>query len=445
MFFNGGTEGDTDSTRLGPRFHQVWVSVTVSSLGDGMRFVALPLLATRVTGDPRQIAAVSLAEQLPWLLLGLLSGALADRVDRRVVLWTVDAVRALLVGGFACAVAAGGGLVTVPLLCGVGFLLGCGQTLYNGAWSGMVPALVGPGALARANARLQAGALVTDTLLGTPLGAVLFGVAAALPFAVDAASFALAAALVLPLRGDFRPRPAGARDKAGAGAGAVRAGAGVAALRGEIAEGVRWLVRNRVLRRLCVVSAVSNLVGGGLIAILVLYARRTLGLHDLGFALLVAAFAVGGIAGAAVTPRLTARIGAGRLLRLATLGTALVAVATGAAGSGPVAAVCIAGYGATSVSWNVVAVTLRQSLVPGVLLGRVTMACQMVVSGAGASGAVAAGLVAHGFGLRAPFFVGAALLFAVALVGVRPDVAAQHVPPQATIALSADDVSRGSS
>jgi hypothetical protein len=66
MFSVGGTSG----TRLGPRFHQVWASVTVSSLGDGMRFVALPLLAAQLTSDPRQIAAVSFAQQVPWLLLG---------------------------------------------------------------------------------------------------------------------------------------------------------------------------------------------------------------------------------------------------------------------------------------------------------------------------------------------------------------------------------------
>ncbi|WP_392673705.1 MFS transporter [Streptomyces sp. LN785] len=87
-----------------------------------MSFVALPLLAARLTADPRQIALVSLAEQLPWLLVGLSSGVLADRFDRRRILWLVDASRALLVGALAATVAAG--MVTIPLLALVAFLPG---------------------------------------------------------------------------------------------------------------------------------------------------------------------------------------------------------------------------------------------------------------------------------------------------------------------------------
>jgi len=396
--------GGSNATRLGPRFHQVWAAITISSLGDGMRFVALPLLAAQLTGDPRQIAAVSLAEQVPWLLLGLLSGALADRFDRRRILWTVDTARTVVVGLLALAVATGA--VSIPLLAAAGFLLGCGQTLYNGGWSGMVPALVEPAARTRANARLQAGSLITDTLLGTPLGAVLFGIAAVLPFLVDSASFAAAATLVFLLRGDFRPR-------------AQATPTSLAGLRRDTGEGVRWLWRHRLLRRLCLVAGAASLVDGGLIAVLVLYARHTLGLTSMGFALMVAAFAVGGIAGATATPRLTARYGPPRVLTLATLGTGIAAAAAGAATSGIAAGLFIAGYGAANLAWTVTAVSLRQSLVPAELLGRVTMAYQMITGGAAALGTVAAGLSAHEFGLRSPFFAGAVVLAAAGLVSTR--------------------------
>jgi MFS family permease len=132
----------TSRTKLGPDFQRTWVSVTVSGLGYGMRLSALPLLAAQLSSDPRHVAFVSLAEQLPLLLLGLPAGALADRFDRRRILWVVDAVRALVVGALAAAAAVHA--MTIPLLAVVGFLLGLGQTLYNGAWSGMVPALVAP-------------------------------------------------------------------------------------------------------------------------------------------------------------------------------------------------------------------------------------------------------------------------------------------------------------
>ncbi|MET8331883.1 MFS transporter [Streptomyces sp. NPDC005181] len=389
---------------LGSRFWLVWTSVTVSGLGDGMRFAALPLLAAQVTSDPRQVSLVSLAEQLPWLLVGLLSGTLADRLDRRKMLWVTDSARAVLAGCFTLAVATGP--PSIALLTVVGFLFGCGQVVYNGAWAGIVPALVGPGERTRANARLQAGSLVTDSLLGTPVGAVLFTWAVAAPFGVNTVSFAVAAVLVAVLPGDFSPRAAGTPGPA-------------ASLRHDMAEGLRWLWRHPFLRGLCLASAVSSLVTVGLTSVLVLYAREVLGLGGVGYGLLVAAFATGGLAGAAITPWLSARIGPGRTLCLAMAGSAVAAAGAGAVSSGVVSGCFIAGYGAMSLTWNVTAVSLRQDIVPSHLLGRVSMAYQMANAAAGALGAVTGGLLAHLLGLRSPFLVGAAVLLLAALVSVR--------------------------
>ncbi|MEU8976742.1 MFS transporter [Streptomyces monashensis] len=192
---------------------------------------------------------------------------------------------------------------------GIGFLLGLGQTLRNGAWSGIVPSLVASSELTRANARLQSGSLATDPLLGTPLGALLFGIAAALPLAVDAVSFAAAAALALALNGRPRPQPRAAPNP-------------WRTLLSDTTQGVRWLWQQPMLRRLCLASAIGNLVRGGLIAILVLYARQILGLTSTGFAFLVASFAIGGVAGAMATPRLRARFGTSSVQPLTAAATA---------------------------------------------------------------------------------------------------------------------------
>lgn len=416
------TTSPTSTTPLGPGFRQVWASVMVSSLGDGLRVVALPLLAARLTTDSRQIAAVSLAGQLPWLLLGLPSGVLADRINRRTILWTVDVLRAVVVGALAVAVALHA--VSIPVLAAVGFVLGCGQALFSGAFSGLVPMVVESGARPRANARLTAGALISNTLLGTPLGAVLFGLAAALPFGVDAASFALSAALLLPLRGDFRPR-----SEAPASTPTVSANS-LASLRRDTAEGVRWLWRHQLLRRLCLVAAISNLVGGGVIAILVLFARDALGLDSMGFALLLAASAVGGVTGATATPRLIVRFGPGLLLRLTLVLGGLCVAVLACATSAWAAGLGIIGYGATNVAWNVTAVSQRQELVPTELVGRVSTAYQMVTGSTAALGAAAAGLTAHAFGLRAPFLGAAVLLLAAALVSTRPGPEPAQLPAQ---------------
>ncbi|WP_367133496.1 MULTISPECIES: MFS transporter [Streptomyces] len=404
---------------LGTGFGLIWTAVTVSGLGDGMRFIALPLLAAQVTDDPRQVAAVTLAEQLPWLLVGLIAGALADRIDRRRVLWTVDFARSLVAGALAAAIASG--RPSVPLLAAAGFLLCCGQTLYTGAWSAVVPAIVAePEARIRANAALQSGALVTATLLAPPLGALLFAVAPALPIGVDAVSFAVAAAVVFVLRGDFRARIPDAPGEPGA----------VRGLRRDVAEGVGWLRRHPVLRRLCLVAGATNFVTTGMIAVLVLYARDVLGLDGLGYGLLIAAFSVGGVSGAAAAPRLVRRFGTRRVLLSAVTGSAVTAAGAGAAPAALVAGCCVAGYGAMSLIWEITAVTLRQQLVPAELLGRVSMSYQLVSNGAGALGAAMAGVLAQPAGLRAPFLAGAAVLTLAALATARATDAAPSSPAE---------------
>jgi MFS family permease len=417
MFSTGEPQGRTGGASLGRRFQLVWTSVTVSSLGDGMRFVALPLLAARVSGDPRDLALVAAAEQLPWLLLSLPAGALADRVDRRRLLVTVDAGRTVLAAAFAVAVALGA--AGVPLLAAVGFLLGCGQTLYNAGWAGVVPSLVEPADRPRANGRLQAGVMACDSLVGSSLGTALFAVAAVLPFASDAVSFALAALLMLLVPGGLPRR----EERGSQGRGGLRG------LLAETGEGVRRLARHRLLRTLCLSAATGNVVMAGVTAELVLYTRRVLHLGPVGYGLMVGAFAVGGVAGSLGAPWLVRRLGSVRTLVLTLAGSGL---ALGAAGLGTdwrwvgPAGSC---YGALTLAWGITSVSIRQDLVPEVLLGRISMAYQMVANGGMAVGAALAGLVAHAWGLRAPMLAGAVVLLVATPLLAR--VARAEVPGQA--------------
>ncbi|MGW1544276.1 MFS transporter [Streptomyces sp. NPDC002309] len=402
--------------RLPRQFRLVWAAVTVSSIGDGMRLVALPLLTARLTDDARLVGLVAFAGQLPWLLVSLASGVLADRFERRRLLCLVDTARAAVMAGLVVLTMLDG--LSVLLLAGVAFLLGCGQTLYNGAWSGMVPSLVPPEGLTKANSYLQITVLFAGPLLGTPLGAVLFGVAPALPLAVDALSFVCAAVLVMLLTGGTRAVP-------------EKSVPARRSLRQDALQGLVWLWRHSQMRRLCAVSAVNNLVVVGLMSVLVLFAQQRLELGNSGYAVLVAAFAVGGLAGVPLAPRLEKRIGAVRLLRLGMLITGVLCAGMGMAGSVLVGMLVIAGYGAVSLVWAVTAVSLRQSQVPAELLGRVTMAFQMASVSAGALGALLAGLVYQGVGPQAPFFTGAALL---CLAGVFLYRAPADAPVEATAA-----------
>jgi MFS family permease len=165
-------------TDLGHGYHKLWTAAALSTLGDGVFLTALPLLAATLSRDPLRISLVAFAGWLPWLLFGLISGALVDRWDRRRVMWTVDACRCALIGLLAVAVLAG--WASIPLLASVGFLLGIGQTLFDNATQSLIPALVSRDTqrLERANSQLYGAQTVSQSFAGPPAGGVLFSLAA---------------------------------------------------------------------------------------------------------------------------------------------------------------------------------------------------------------------------------------------------------------------------
>ncbi|CAA9585349.1 MAG: Antibiotic efflux protein, partial [uncultured Thermomicrobiales bacterium] len=260
---------------LGPEFRKLWAASTLSNLGDGVALVAAPLLAAALTRDPALVAGLAVAQQLPWLLFTLLSGALADRLDRRRAMAAVGACRAALFGALGVAVLLD--RVSLPLLYAVFFLLGAGETLFDTTAATVLPAVVPREGLPRANARLSGAATVANYFVGKPLGGLLFAAAAALPFLLGAGGLVAAAALILALRGTFRAtRPPGAPP---------------AALGAEIAEGLQWLWRHRLLRTLALALTLLNVTFVGWNSVLVLLALERLGLDQAGFGILLTAHA----------------------------------------------------------------------------------------------------------------------------------------------------------
>jgi MFS family permease len=409
------------SAPLGRDFGRLWAAAGVSNVGDGVYATALPLLAATLTRDPFRVSLVMFAEWLPWLVFGLVSGALVDRWDRRRVMWSVDALRCAVVAALAGAVLAG--WASIPLLMATGFLLGTGQTLVDTAAVSAVPALVSrdPARLDRANGRLQGTQIAAGQFAGPPGGGFLFSLASWSPFLVDALSFAASSALVGSIRH------------------AVSSHAEAAArtsLRAEIRDGLRWLGRHRLLRTLAALVAVVNLLHSGTDAVLVLFANDKLGLGSVGYGLLLSGAAVGGLAGSLSAAWVGRRLGAATIL---VGGLLLGGVATAAAGlsSAPWVAGVLLGVSWMSTGvFNVVAGSLRQRLVPDPLLGRVVSAFRLLGYGAVPLGAVLGGVVASGFGLRAPFVLAGAVVPLAALAAI-PIVNA-HTVAQAQTEADAD-------
>jgi MFS family permease len=390
---------------LGRSYRRLWTASAVSTLGDGVYLAALPLLAAELTSDPLAVSVVTFAGWLPWLLFALPAGALVDRLDRRRVMWMVDAARLLVVGAVCAAVPAG--WASIPLLALAGFLVGTGQTLFENAAQSMVVTVVGrdPRRLEQANGQLGAALTVGQQLVGPPAGSAAFALAPWLPFLADSVSFGVSSALVAAIPGRFTPKGAAA-------------GAPVRSLRAEIAEGLRFLLGHRLLRAAVLLVGVSNLAFMAGEAILVLFARQELGLGSVGYGLLLAAAAAGGVPGSLLAARVGRRVPAGPLIVGGVLAGAVAMAVFGLASSPWVAGAAHVATGAVWGVWNVVVMSLRQTIVPDRLMGRVVGAIRLIGFGSIPVGALLGGLLGRTLGLRAPFLLGAAVLAAAALAAL---------------------------
>ena len=396
--FGALTERRRRAPLTGPtRFARLWAAVGISNLGDGVAAAALPLLAAALTRDPVLVAGLTVAQQLPWLLLALPAGAIADRSDRRVLMWRTDAVRGLALAAFGLLVVLDQG--SLALLYVLAFALGVGETLFDTAYRSLLPSLVANEELERANARLYGAEIVANRFAGPPLGGLLFAAAASAPFLLDAGTFLLAAIAVFAIGGSFRP-PAVAT--------------GATPIRIAVREGLRWLAAHRLLRSLAVVVSVWHLVWAAGNAILVLYAQELLGMGSAGFGILLAAGAIGSLVGTAVAARLAESLGRRRALAGSVALAALAQVGFAVTSSPVTAAIALGVSGTCAVVWNVITVALRQRLAPDALLGRVNGAYRFAAMGAVALGAVMGGVLAS-IDLRLPFYVAATTLVVTAV------------------------------
>ena len=378
--------------RLPRTYWRLWCATGVDDIGNGAFAMALPLLALTVTHDARLISLVTTATFLPWSLLALPAGALVDRSDRVSLILRTQPTQAVLVGSLAALAAVGA--IGIPALTALAFALGACDVVFATAAQAVLPDLVGKPLLPLANGRQQAVTTIGRQFAGPPVGGLLFALAAAWPFVLDAVSFVLSAVLLGRL--PRTPRPAG---------------------HGGL-DGLRWLIRHRLLRTLAALLGLNTFCGQLSNATLVLLATERLHVSARGYGLLLAGAALGSVAGGLVNARVVARIG-----ELPALLTALTVNVVAFAGIGlsPDAVVLgmfLALNGFVTTLWNIVTAGVRQRLVPPALLGRVTGVYKMLGWGLIPLGTLAGGVVAHAFGLRAPYPLaavvrGAALLLAL--------------------------------
>jgi MFS family permease len=384
-------------TRLGTSFRWLLSATVINNAGDGVAISAGPLLVASQTRDPFLVSMALLAENLPVLLFSVVAGAAADRFDRRRMVVVVNVGRAFVLVALTATIVSG--TANIALILTALFVLGTAEAFADAASSTLLPGLVAREDLGIANARMQGAFLLTNQLLTPPIGAFLFVAGMALPFATNAACFALGAVLVSRVVTSTRNE--------------VRERAGFVT---EMVEGVRWLVAHPPMRTLALTILTFNVTFGAAWSVLVLYAGERLGMNAVGFGLLTTAIAVGGVVGIVSYGRLERRFSLGDIMRVGLLietGTHLsLALTTSPA----IALATMVVFGAHAFVWGATATTVRQRAVPNELLGRVGGVYRVAIVGGIVIGTPLGGLLAKTFGITAPFwfgFVGSAVLVAV--------------------------------
>lgn len=409
-------------TRAPARLTRFIAASGLTNLADGIATLAWAWVASLLTRDPLWIAAVPVALRLPWFLFALPAGLTADRVDRRRLILSADCIRAV---AFALAGVvlwlslplpeapvrglAQPGLFTMILLAAL--TVGVAEVYRDNAAQTMLPALVAPAQLERANGRLWSVELIGNALIGPALAAMLIGWSLPLPFLLNAGAMGLAVVLVAGLGGRFRPEPRISPD-----------------WRAELGEAFAYLKGEPLLRVLAWLTGFWNLTFQMVAIALILFVQERLGLSALAYGLILAAGAVGGILGGFMAGFIVARTGPARAaqwsMAVSPLGYLAIAFSPG-----PVTlAVAMAVFHFAGLVWNTVSVSYRQRTVPDALMGRVNSLYRLLAWGmmplglilSGLSVRLAEGVVGRSEALLAPFLLAALLAGMLTVLGWRP-------------------------
>ncbi len=447
------------TTGLGANYRRLFAAASVSNLGDGIGTVAYPWLASAVTRSPLLISLVVVVQRLPWLIFSLPAGVITDRYDRARIMVGSNLARAGLTTAVALVVlgrqgslpgpdelesVAAGGDTDVGLylmVVAATMLLGVGEVLYDNANQSFLPHIVEPRQLEKANGRLWSAEQIANSFVGPPVGAWLLVGVFSLPFFVDAATFAISAGLIAMISLPATAARRGATAATGATGPAVARPSWTA----DIKEGFLWLWRHEFLRSLAIILGVLNMLGTMSFAALVLFAQEELSTDPSEFAILTIGSAVGAVIGGWTASMISQRIGTGPSLWLTLVGGGVTSIVIGLTSSWVVVAVMFGIFMMLAVVWNVITVSLRQTIIPDELLGRVNsvyrfFAWGMMPLGALLGGGLIAAIDAIGsrsIALRSPWLVaGVAQLVLLAVAG--PRLTTSRIEAARAGALSAD-------
>lgn len=372
--------------RLGTDFRRLLASTWVSNLGDGIALAAGPLLVASQTRSPALVSLALLLVGLPWLLFGLLAGAVADRVDRLRMVLVANGLRIVVLVVLATTILTG--VVNIVAVLGAMFLLGTAEVFADTAYRTFLPMLVDKRDLGIANARLQAGFITLNQVVGAPVGAALFAVGMAVPFGVQIGCGLLAVVLVSRIA--LPPGP-------------VRGEVDTHVLR-DIADGVRWLMGHAPVRTLALVIVTFNVTWAASWSMLVLWSLDVLHMGAVGYGLLTTASAVGGLVGTFLYGRLERHVPLATLMRACLSLEVVMHLGFAVTTAAWIALLIMFGFGLYAFVWGTLSQAVRQRAVPREFQGRVGSVYSVAIYGGVVIGSGLGGLIAEHGGVTAPFW-----------------------------------------
>ncbi|TFB80356.1 MFS transporter [Terrimesophilobacter mesophilus] len=384
--------------KLGPAFANLFTANIASSLGDGIARTAIPLLAVQVTLDPLLISGISALAMLPWLFFAIPAGILIDRIDRRAALALANGVRTIL--AVALFVITSTGNLTIWWLYIIIFIYGMFETVYDGAIRAVAPSILAKAQLPRANSLIEAGEQVIQNFVSGPITSLLFAVSVLIPLGANAAVYALAVILAILL-----PKIASGRQFAAAHA--ARHGESAVWYK-QFVDGYRFIVSNKQLKTLWFLSTFSGMCTSIATASLVLYLVDRLQLPEALFGVYMLTGAAGGIGASMIASRMKARWGTGLSVAIGNLVASIGIVAVGAFPNLWAVGIAWVFISAGITVWNILIMSLRQSIIPGRLLGRVHGTWRTLLWGSMPVGSIIGGLIGR-IDLVLPFIIGGGL------------------------------------
>ena len=396
----------TQSVPLGHDFSRIWSASLITNLVDGVLRLAAPLLAVSLTEDPILIGALSALGLLPWLFFAIPIGALVDRVDRRKALVIGNSLRAVIALFIAFAVSQD--FINIWLLLISVFFFGICEVLVDTTSQAVLPQILDKSNYERGNSRLQISEVIVSQFAGAPLSGLLYAVSIALPFFFSTTGFILAGLLILlfPFERAINVRKEGDAGQAKLG------------LKGDIKFALNYLYQDKQIFSIVVITTLLGFFYSLSNSIAPLFILKELNVSPALFGVVLAIQGIGALAGSIAAPMVSKYLGRGKALAINVFFASLLVIFIGLSPNAYFFVAVSVLVGFTISVWNILLMSLYQSLIPPELYGRIHGARRTIVWGLMPIGALLGGVIARG-GLRLPFLIGGSIATLIAFFSYK--------------------------